>query len=317
MLQIDKKLVEVDVLIAGGGIAGLMAGIRAAGEGVSVAVVEKANTKRSGSGATGNDHFCCYIPEVHGDDLGPILWEDLHSLHGDFQDPSLAKLFLEQTYDRVKDWDRWGISMRPKGRWRFFGSRLSRATQNLLKYAGYNQKAVLTEQAKKQGVRILNHHVVTDVIVSGDEVVGALAISTQGEDPVLKVFRAKAVILATGAATRLYPSDHAGLDVQHPRCVSPEAAGPLLTGPVRGSSTWKSPTGTRARFSPAVERRPGSVCTKIPTAAPLGPSSPGPPGSWGISRPMSGTRSSRTCSSREKALSILTARKPQKRTSST
>ena len=77
MLQIDKKLVEVDVLIAGGGIAGLMAGIRAAGEGVSVAVVEKANTKRSGSGATGNDHFCCYIPEVHGDDLGPILWEDL------------------------------------------------------------------------------------------------------------------------------------------------------------------------------------------------------------------------------------------------
>ena len=101
MLQIDKNLVEVDVLIAGGGIAGLMAGIRAAGEGVSVAVVEKANTKRSGSGATGNDHFCCYIPEVHGDDLGPILWEDLHSLHGDFQDPSLARLFLEQTYDRA------------------------------------------------------------------------------------------------------------------------------------------------------------------------------------------------------------------------
>ena len=227
MLQVDKKLVEVDVLIAGGGIAGLMAGIRAAGEGVSVAVVEKANTKRSGSGATGNDHFCCYIPEVHGDDMGPILWEDLHSLHGDFQDPSLARLFLEQTYDRVKDWDRWGISMRPKGRWDFSGHAYPGRPRIFLKYAGYNQKAVLTEQAKKQGVRILNHHVVTDVIVSDGEVVGALGISTQTEDPVLKVFRAKAVILATGAATRLYPSTTPGWMFNIPFC-------PVCTGKRKG-----------------------------------------------------------------------------------
>ena len=51
----------------GGGIAGLMAAISAADQGVSVMVAEKANTKRSGSGATGNDHFCCYIPEIHGE----------------------------------------------------------------------------------------------------------------------------------------------------------------------------------------------------------------------------------------------------------
>jgi succinate dehydrogenase/fumarate reductase flavoprotein subunit len=223
MLKIEKNPIEVDVLIAGGGIAGLMAGIRAASEGVSVAVVEKANTKRSGSGATGNDHFCCYIPEMHGDDLGPILWEDLHSLHGDFQDPSLARLFLEQTYDRVKDWDRWGIAMRPKGRWDFSGHAYPGRPRIFLKYAGYNQKAVLTEQARKQGVRILNHHVVTEVIVSDGEVVGALGITTQGEDPVLKVFRAKAVILATGAATRLYPSTTPGWMFNIPFC-------PVCTG---------------------------------------------------------------------------------------
>ncbi|MBW1772503.1 MAG: FAD-binding protein, partial [Deltaproteobacteria bacterium] len=103
MIQIEREPIEVDFLIAGGGIAGLMAGISAAEEGASVIIAEKANTKRSGSGATGNDHFCCYIPEVHGDDIEPILWEDLHSLHGDFQDETLARLFLEQSFDRVKD----------------------------------------------------------------------------------------------------------------------------------------------------------------------------------------------------------------------
>ena len=61
MLAIDKDAIQTDVLVIGGGIAGLMAAIHAARQGVGVLVAEKANTKRSGSGATGNDHFCCYI----------------------------------------------------------------------------------------------------------------------------------------------------------------------------------------------------------------------------------------------------------------
>jgi succinate dehydrogenase/fumarate reductase flavoprotein subunit len=218
MLTLEKKPIEVDVLIAGGGIAGLMAGIRAAAEGVSVAVVEKANTRRSGSGATGNDHFCCFIPEVHGHDIEPILWEDLHSLHGDFQDPSLARLFLEESFDRVKDWHRWGIDMRPKGRWDFSGHAYPGRPRIFLKYAGYNQKAVLTAEARKQGVRILNHHVLSDVIVSKGEVAGAVGISTRGDAPALKVFRAKSVVLATGAGTRLYPSTTPGWMFNIPFC---------------------------------------------------------------------------------------------------
>ena len=227
ILKVDKNPLEADVLIAGGGIAGLMAGIHAADMGASVMVVEKANTKRSGSGATGNDHFCCYIPEVHGNDLAPILWEDLHSLHGDFQDPSLAKLFLEQSFDRVKDWDNWGISMRPRGFWDFTGHAYPGRPRIFLKYAGYNQKGVLTAQAGKRGVKLMNHHVITDVIVSDGEAIGAIAVSTEGDVPVLKVIRAKSVILATGAATRLYPSTTPGWMFNIPFC-------PACTGSGRG-----------------------------------------------------------------------------------
>ena len=68
-----KKQYEADVAVIGGGIAGLMAAIAAADKGAQVVLLDKANTKRSGAGATGNDHFSCYIPEVHGDNVDDIM----------------------------------------------------------------------------------------------------------------------------------------------------------------------------------------------------------------------------------------------------
>ena len=154
MIDIDKEPMEADVLIAGGGIGGLMAAINAADQGVSVIVAEKANTKRSGSGATGNDHFTCYIPEVHGEDIHIIVKELMNSLLGNYQDISLATTFFEQSFGRVKDWDRWGIDMRPHGFWEFTGHAYPDRPRIFLKYAGANQKQVLTEEARKRGVHL-------------------------------------------------------------------------------------------------------------------------------------------------------------------
>lgn len=225
MIEIDKTPIETDLLIAGGGIAGLMAAISAADQGASVTIAEKANTKRSGSGTTGNDHFCCYIPEVHGDDIEPILWEDLHSLHGDFQDVSLAKKFLEQSFDRVLDWDSWGISMKPHGEWDFSGHAFPGRPRIFLKYAGHAQKSILTKEAKKRGVRILNHLPLIDVITKDNEVIGAIGLNVKDDNPELKIFRAKSVLLSTGSATRLYSSTTPGMMCNVPFCPSDTGSG--------------------------------------------------------------------------------------------
>lgn len=205
-LDIDQEPLKVDVLVAGGGIAGLMAAISAAEQGVSVVVAEKANTRRSGCGATGNDHFMCYIPEVHGDDLKPILAEYLNSQVGGFSDLTLARIFLEQSYERVKDWDGWGISMRPKGYWDFSGHAFPGRPRIWLKYAGHNQKEVLTREARKRNVRIMNRLPVADVITSKGMAIGAIAISARDEKPVIEIFQSKCVVLTTGCGSRLYPS---------------------------------------------------------------------------------------------------------------
>ncbi|MEW6666000.1 MAG: FAD-binding protein [Thermodesulfobacteriota bacterium] len=210
MIAIDREPIEADVLILGGGIAGLMAGIHAASLGVRVVLAEKANTRRSGCGATGNDHFLCYIPEVHGRDMAPILEEYQRSQVGGFSDPSLAAVFLSESFDRVKDWDRWGISMRPWGFWDFSGHAFPGRPRIWLKYAGHNQKAVLTRRALEAGVRIENHLQMSDVLTRAGEVIGAVGIGTKGENPVLKVFRAKGIVLATGCGSRLYPPPSPG-----------------------------------------------------------------------------------------------------------
>ena len=71
-MTLKEEFVETDVLCIGGGIAGLMAAIRARELGANVVVVEKGNALFSGRGRAGNDHFWCYIPEVHGTDIGVV-----------------------------------------------------------------------------------------------------------------------------------------------------------------------------------------------------------------------------------------------------
>ena len=90
MIEIDREVIQTDVLVAGGGVAGLMAAISAARKGATVVVAEKANSRRSGCGATGNDHFLCYCPPVHGQDMEPILKEVRNSQISGFHDPSMT-----------------------------------------------------------------------------------------------------------------------------------------------------------------------------------------------------------------------------------
>ena len=72
-VEFKERFIETDVLCIGGGIAGLMGAIRAAEGGAKVIIAEKSNALYSGSGGMGNDHFMCYIPEIHGPDIAPLL----------------------------------------------------------------------------------------------------------------------------------------------------------------------------------------------------------------------------------------------------
>jgi len=198
-----EEWMETDVLCVGGGIAGLMAAIRASEHGAKVIVADKSNTLHSGNGGGGNDHFLCYIPEVHGPDINPIVEGSKRSLAGGWRHVDFIRTWLENTFDIVKLWDSWGIPMKYKGRWEFAGHGLPGRPLLFLHYNGQEQKKVLTQEALKRGVRIVNR-VMTLELVSDGRIQGAIGVNTR-EDKVY-MFQAKSVVLATGACVRLYRS---------------------------------------------------------------------------------------------------------------
>lgn len=200
------QLIETDVLVVGGGIAGLMAAIRAREMGARVVVAEKGNTLTSGAGSAGNDHFLCYIPEVHGDDLDAYLHELREGKGGGIANlvgTTHAKAWLEKSFEIVKLWDAWGIPMRVDGAWTFAGHAFPGKLRARLKYWGKKQKMVLTKVARRRGARILNRVMICDLLSDGQAVSGAVGVHTR-EDRLI-VCCAKAVFVGTGEIRRLYP----------------------------------------------------------------------------------------------------------------
>ena len=207
MIKIKQNVVESEVLVVGGGIAGLMAAIAAADGGASVVLADKGDTRRSGSGATGNDHFTCYIPEYHQCTVEEYLVEHNMSLVGGNADPKIQTIFAERSFEVVQDWHAWGIDMQPHGEWEFNGHAYPGRKRIFLKYNGYNQKQVLTDEARKRGVRIVNKTPVIEFLTDNtNKVIGAIGLDIAADEPALVLFRTKTIISATGNTSRLYPS---------------------------------------------------------------------------------------------------------------
>lgn len=226
-IQLQKEIVKADVLVVGGGIGGMQAAIAAADGGAHVVVVEKANTKRSGCGATGNDHFMCYLPEYHGDDFEEILQEGMETLVGPFQDANLFALMMRRSFELIQKWNSYGINMKPTGKWNFEGHAMPNRRRYHLKYDGHNQKLVLTNEAKKRGVEIYNHTMISELLTNTDrKVIGAIGVDTHRDEPTLVVFQAKTVIMTTGATPRLYPGPNPAFVMNGAGCPSTGGLGP-------------------------------------------------------------------------------------------
>jgi len=221
----QREIIETDVLCIGGGIAGLMAAIRASEMGAKVVVAEKGNALGSGRGCSGNDHFWCYIPEVHGTDMETFMKECLKGpkLKVIQSGTSLKALrtFLAKSFDIVKLWDSWGIPMKYNGKWEFAGHTFPGDVFTHLKYEGEEQKRILLKKAQEKGARIVNRVMILDLLTHNNNVIGAIGVDTR-QDRIV-VFKAKSVILGTGIVDRLYP--------------------PPVPGWLTSSPTWPTLTG--------------------------------------------------------------------------
>lgn len=197
-----NRIIDIDVLIIGGGTAGCFAGITLGKKkDLDVLIVEKANIVRSGCLAAGVNAINAYItkgrvPQDYVDyckkDADGIVREDL-LLSMSERLNHVTKVMEDLGLVILKDEN---------------GDYVARGNRNI-KINGENIKPILADAVKKQdNVTVINHLNITDFIVENNEIKGAYGFDVN--DAVFYEINAKAVLVATGGAAGLYRPNNPG-----------------------------------------------------------------------------------------------------------
>ncbi len=226
----EEQEIETDVLIIGGGIAGCWAAISAARNGVKVALVEKADTIRSGKGGPGCDHWCVTPANPHSrvdpDDWAKRLTE--HPMQTG-QPPTESdpisyangigtQIQCREDWDTLLEMEQMGGKIRDiddeyvgaEGRYDdkiMISPRMSpnHTTEVTVRVWGTTFKPALKKECQRLGVNIYDRVMVTSLLtaggVQGAKVIGAAGFNTRTGE--FMVFKSKAAVLATSGSNSL------------------------------------------------------------------------------------------------------------------
>ena len=237
----EESEVETDVLVLGGGIAGCWAAISAARQGAKVALLEKGDVKRSGSGGPGCDHWC-NVPANPLSRVDPDEWAvaEMNAL-GRYSNGIGIQIQCREDYDTLLEMEQMGGKIRdtdddfvgaegrdeetklmfsprygkipgyaPHPDWQKPGFNPPEERNNVvIRIWGSTFKPALKKECRRLGVQIFDRVMATSILnengKQGARAVGATGINARtGEFLVIK---AKAVIIATAGSGQLWMMD--------------------------------------------------------------------------------------------------------------
>ena len=213
-----SEFLRHEVLIIGGGLAGLRAAVAAQEEGSDVAVLSKVYPIRSHSGAAqgGVNAALGNHPDGRGDTWQRHAFDTIKG--ADYlADQPRAEILAREAPERVLEMEHWGtyFSRFPDGRiaQRPFGGAGFPRTCYAADRTGHQMLHTLYQQCVKRQIKFYNEWLLTRLAVHGDgghprdgghpeRVLGAVAFHIPSGE--LRGFRADAIIVAGGGHGRIY-----------------------------------------------------------------------------------------------------------------
>ncbi|MAF54046.1 MAG: hypothetical protein CL694_13660 [Chloroflexi bacterium] len=197
---------DADVLVIGGGGAGAMAAVKAAGEGADTLVVTK-GPYPSGNSSIALAGYAVALGSSDPRDNPQVHFEDIIRNGVGLNNQSLVKIWVNEIVGLTREMEEWGIDLiREDGKlaqrpWP--GHTYPRMVHHHMTTGKAVTKS-LGQKSEEVGVRSLPHTVVGGLLKSGAGVVGAWGVQYQTGQPVL--IRSKSVILTTGGMGHLFPA---------------------------------------------------------------------------------------------------------------
>lgn len=190
---------EADILIVGGGLAGLWAAIRARDFAKKVIVAEKGKVASSGVSIFCHTTFAPVPPGQYE----PYLKEQVERSNY-LCDQGLVEVFLREIGGRLNDMISWGVEFErnPDGSLKTEAVRGQKVTRSAL-YTGRQMMMKMREEALRRGVEFEERVMITDLITSdgmlptNGEIVGAVGLNTRTADFI--IYHSPSVVLSTGA----------------------------------------------------------------------------------------------------------------------
>ncbi len=199
----NEEHLQTDLLIIGGGVAGLNAAITARESGQNVLIMDKAVIERSGHTAGGIDHFLAYL------DTGPA-WDTreayleltARSARGATDISVVEKVYCDELKGAIHRFDNIGCTLRTTDGTFFRTQSYGQPGPWYINFNGKRMKPLLSKTAREAGCRVLDRVVTGDLLVRNGEICGAAGFHIR--EGTFYVIHSKAVVLATGGTNRLY-----------------------------------------------------------------------------------------------------------------
>ena len=210
-----ENVVEADVVVVGGGVAGCRAAISARQHGVSVALVDRGFSKHSGQGGAGVDHWHGAVRNPCSTVTPEMYSEVAMKISGGYTNGAARYIIGMEGWDTLLELEQMGVQIRDEEDafkdtiWQDPETKLLFAYdvdhKHCLRVYGNNIKPTVDREMRALGVKVYERTCVTSLLteggVKGGRVIGCTGINDRTGE--FFIFKAKAVVVATGGSGRL------------------------------------------------------------------------------------------------------------------
>ncbi len=196
---------KADVVVIGGGTAGLNTALAAAEMGADVLVVDKAHIQRSGAIAGGIDHFFAYL------DTGPA-WDTRDAYLGWVARVARGasnikiheKVYCDELVPAMERIESMGVSLRQPDGKILRTQALGQPGPIAINFDGKLLKPKMAFQIKKKHIRTINRVQVSNLYLHNGELAGLAGYDVRTGD--FYEIQAKAAVVSTGNTNRMFKS---------------------------------------------------------------------------------------------------------------